>query len=77
MTKTMIPHSKRSAPKLNCNRAKLAKVSGTVEDSYQARSRQMLAAMFAFRDGNFSVRLPSDWDGMEGQIGGLQPSRFA
>jgi signal transduction histidine kinase/HAMP domain-containing protein len=24
--------------------------------------------MLAFRDGNFAVRLPSDWDGVEGQI---------
>jgi PAS domain S-box-containing protein len=28
----------------------------------------MLASMLAFRDGNFSVRLPSDWDGIDGQI---------
>jgi len=28
----------------------------------------MLATMVAFRDGNFSVRLPSDWDGIDGQI---------
>ena len=30
----------------------------------------MLAAMFAFRDGDFSVRLPSDWDGVAAQIAG-------
>src|SRR5712672_3400566 len=34
----------------------------------EARSRQMLASMLAFRDGNFSARLPSDWDGIDGQI---------
>jgi HAMP domain-containing protein len=34
----------------------------------EPRSRQMLASMLAFRDGNFSVRLPSDWDGIDGQI---------
>jgi CheY-like chemotaxis protein len=28
----------------------------------------MLASMLAFRDGNFSVRLPSEWDGIDGQI---------
>jgi HAMP domain-containing protein/signal transduction histidine kinase len=28
----------------------------------------MLASMLAFRDGNFSVRLPSDWNGIDGQI---------
>jgi HAMP domain-containing protein len=32
------------------------------------RSRRILAAMRAFRDGNFSVRLPADWDGVDGQI---------
>ncbi len=30
--------------------------------------RQILAAMMAFRDGNFSVRLPIDWSGTEGRI---------
>ena len=34
----------------------------------EARSRQMLATMVAFRDGNFSARLPSDWEGIDGQI---------
>jgi len=34
----------------------------------EARSKQMLAAMLAFRSGSFSVRLPSDWDGIDGQI---------
>ena len=38
--------------------------NGTAE----ARSRHVLAMMLAFRDGNFSVRLPSDWDGIDGQI---------
>jgi hypothetical protein len=28
----------------------------------------MLASMLAFRDGNFSVRLPSEWDGIDGQV---------
>jgi HAMP domain-containing protein len=36
--------------------------------SAEARSRQMLTMMSAFRDGNFSVRLPLDWDGIDGQI---------
>ena len=40
----------------------------TADGPAQARSRQMLASMLAFRDGNFSVRLPSDWDGIDGQI---------
>src|SRR5262252_6558023 len=69
MTKTMIPNSKRSARKPNVDRAKSAKVNRTADDgSVEAQSTQMLTAMFAFRDGDFSVRLPSDWGGMAGQI---------
>src|SRR5215468_6222068 len=40
----------------------------TEKASIEARSRRILAAMVAFRDGNFSVRLPSDWDGIDGRI---------
>jgi HAMP domain-containing protein/CheY-like chemotaxis protein/signal transduction histidine kinase len=34
----------------------------------EARSLQMLSAMAAFRDGDFSVRMPADWTGTEGRI---------
>src|SRR5215470_15647515 len=69
MTKTMIPNSKRSARKPNVDRAKSAKVNRAADDgSVEVQSKQMLTAMFAFRDGDFSVRLPSDWGGMAGQI---------
>src|SRR5690349_16997753 len=34
----------------------------------EARSRQILNAMCAFRDGEFDIRLPNDWSGLEGQI---------
>ena len=37
-------------------------------DSADARSRQLLAAVVALRDGQFSVRLPADWDGTDGRI---------
>ena len=40
--------------------------NGTAESS--ARSRMLLTAILSFRDGDFSKRLPSDWDGIEGQI---------
>ena len=33
------------------------------EPSADGLSRQLLAAIIAFRDGDFSVRLPVDWDG--------------
>ena len=34
----------------------------------EARSRQILAAIVAFRDGDFSVRLPAEWAGTDGRI---------
>ena len=37
-------------------------------DSAAARSREVLAAVVAFRDGNFSLRLPTDWTEIDGQI---------
>ena len=38
------------------------------DDSPEARAHQLLAAIVAFRDGDFSVRLPSGWSGTEGRI---------
>jgi HAMP domain-containing protein/signal transduction histidine kinase/CheY-like chemotaxis protein len=38
------------------------------DGSMEARSRQILASMAAFREGDFSARLPTDWDGIDGQI---------
>ncbi|KQV49549.1 two-component system sensor histidine kinase/response regulator [Pelomonas sp. Root1217] len=32
------------------------------------RSRQILAALSALRDGDFTIRLPNSWDGVDGQI---------
>src|SRR5215467_10541331 len=58
MTRTMIPRSKKSA--------KANRPMGN--SSWEARSRQMLATMVAFRDGKFSARLPSNWEGIDGQI---------
>ena len=44
------------------------KGNGFGEDVAAARSRQLLMAMVAFRDGDFSVRLPADWPGVDGRI---------
>jgi HAMP domain-containing protein/signal transduction histidine kinase/CheY-like chemotaxis protein len=38
------------------------------EKGATARSRQLLTAMMAFRDGDFSVKLPADWPGVDGRI---------
>src|ERR1700721_1631919 len=42
--------------------------NGLGEDLAVARSRQLLKAMMAFRDGDFSGRLPADWPGIDGRI---------
>ena len=39
-----------------------------VDESAEARSRQILKAFVAFRDGDFSARLPADWAGIDGRI---------
>src|ERR1700734_2012651 len=38
------------------------------ENNDEAHWRQLLSAIIAFRDGDFSVRLPADWEGTEGRI---------
>jgi hypothetical protein len=65
--KTMITRLKKSATKVNRIGSAEAKRS-TRDDSVEVRSRRILATILALRDGNFSVRLPSDWDGIDGQI---------
>jgi HAMP domain-containing protein/CheY-like chemotaxis protein/signal transduction histidine kinase len=37
-------------------------------ESAEARSRQLLTAIIAFRDGDFSARLPNDWIGLDGRL---------
>src|SRR6516162_7675409 len=37
-------------------------------NSRDASLRQILRAMVAFREGDFSVRLPTDWSGLEGRV---------
>lgn len=36
--------------------------------SRDAYLRQILTAILAFREGDFSVRLPADWSGIEGRV---------
>ena len=42
--------------------------SKSEEESAEARSRQLLTAIIAFRDGDFSARLPNDWIGLDGRL---------
>ena len=43
---------------------------GITSETSELRMRQILVAMVAFRDGDFSIRLPADWAGIDGQIAG-------
>ncbi len=37
-------------------------------DTLQSQSSELLNALLALRDGDFSVRLPRDWTGLDGKI---------
>src|SRR5499427_4268094 len=56
------------ASKLRLDRRQAKANRPTEKASVEARSKRILAAMVAFRDGNFSARLPSDWEGIDGRI---------
>ena len=49
-------------------RHKRNRILNSSPENSESRSQMMLAAMIAFRDGDFSWRLPSDWAGTEGRI---------
>ena len=49
-------------------RHKRNRIPNSSPGSSESRSQMLLAAMIAFRDGDFSWRLPSDWLGTEGRI---------
>src|SRR3954465_12141692 len=42
--------------------------NGAVNDNQSRESREILAALVAFKGGDFSARLPSDWTGVSGKI---------
>src|ERR1700722_12429857 len=45
-----------------------AEHSGRLKGVSDSHSRQILAVIQAFRDGNFGVRLPTTWVGIDGRI---------
>ena len=63
-------HEKNHAPRRR--RSKRLPHNGSVRahalDTADARSELLLAAMVAFRDGDFSVRLPTHWSGPDARI---------
>src|SRR5580704_9081832 len=48
--------------------ARAARASQRAKQNGGSHLQHLLTAMVAFRDGNFSTRLPSDWPGLEGRI---------
>ncbi|MGO9916378.1 MAG: HAMP domain-containing protein, partial [Isosphaeraceae bacterium] len=56
------------AARANGDRARAPAGLAQLEESAEARSRQILKAFVAFRDGDFSARLPADWPGIDGRI---------
>jgi HAMP domain-containing protein/CheY-like chemotaxis protein/signal transduction histidine kinase len=52
----------------NGERSRVSVELARVEESAEARSRHTLKAFMAFRDGDFSARLPADWPGIDGRI---------
>ncbi len=47
---------------------KVAPIQTLAQEAAEARSRQLLAALMAFAGGDFGVRLPSDWSGVDARI---------
>src|SRR6185295_8475166 len=43
-------------------------VNGSHTDNNQCDNRQLLAALMAFKRGDFTARLPDDWTGVAGKI---------
>jgi hypothetical protein len=60
-------YSERSGSTVNRPGKAHASMAASVNDPDQF-SRQLLAAMIEFRDGNFDVRLPADLTGLSGKL---------
>jgi HAMP domain-containing protein/signal transduction histidine kinase/CheY-like chemotaxis protein len=65
MSETTIARDRKMlAPRAQRN----GKSADLSDDPSAVRSRHLLTAMLAFRDGDFSVRLPADWSGTDGRV---------
>src|SRR6185369_15757249 len=63
----------RRIPQVKTN----GKANGHAADAHEASLRTILAALESFRDGDFSVRLPSHWSDVEGRIAAAFNSAIA
>src|ERR1017187_6150969 len=72
MNETNISRSRKKSPSPatpgNREPVELKAESVFTEKSAETHSRLLLAAMVAFSAGDFSVRLPTDWEGVDAQI---------
>jgi HAMP domain-containing protein len=57
-----------AAPPPSTNGHAVGRDADLQADLQQEQSRELLAALIALRDGDFSVRLPRDWTGVSGKI---------
>ncbi len=64
------PKARRAVARVKSRQVKLdTRISApSTADRAERRSQHLLAALVAFRDGDFSVRLPADWPGTDGRI---------
>src|SRR5579864_3318576 len=68
MSETTITRPLKKSPLATVSNGKSRFKRGLTEDSTGMRSLQLLGAVRALRDGDFSVRLPAGWAGTDGQI---------
>ena len=70
-TTTLPSRKKKSPSEAILGNGKPARKKGEpipAKDSHDAHSRMILAMIVAFRNGDFTVRLPGDWEGTDGRI---------
>jgi hypothetical protein len=65
---TLTRPRKKSRPVLPVDSGAVSNGSGRGHETAEHRNELLLAAMVAFRDGDFSVRLPSHWPGADARI---------
>jgi HAMP domain-containing protein/CheY-like chemotaxis protein len=61
-------NSKAAAPEGRADPVRSMGGGIKLDESAESRSRMILAAVVALRDGNFAVRLPTHWTNLDGQI---------
>ena len=68
---TTLPLRKKSPPEATLDNGTPGRKKGRqvpLKELSESHSRRILATVRAFRNGDFSLRLPSNWEGIDGQI---------